>query len=69
MKLQAVLLIFSLLFISLNSCALAWSANDAIRGKIEEFRSLMPCGINGGPPLVPFQHEQLDIDLDIDMIR
>lgn len=61
------LLCLVLLTVLVNG-ACAWSINDMIRDKVEEFREHMPCGIKGGPPLAPFQHELLDIDVDTKMI-
>lgn len=38
--------------------------NNILREKIEKIRSQMPCGINGGPGLVPFREEFIDVSYD-----
>lgn len=38
--------------------------NNILREKIENLRLQMPCGINGGPSLVPFREELVDVSYD-----
>lgn len=39
--------------------------NNILREKIENIRQRMPCGINGGPGLVPFRKEIVDVGYDL----
>lgn len=51
------------------SCLALPAVNQALRNMIEEIRLQMPCGINGGPPLVPYRQELLPIEYEEDMIK
>lgn len=53
----------------LQLCHALPAVNKAIRNKIEEIRLQMPCGIDGGPSLVPFQKDSLAIEYEEDMIK
>jgi len=43
--------------------------NKILREKIENIRLQMPCGINGGPSLVPFRGEFVDLSYDSSTVR
>lgn len=40
------------------------SVIGAFRDQIEQFRRQMACGLNGGPPLAPFNAEYFALDFD-----
>lgn len=60
-----VLLSMFMVLLAINSAQSLPGINQAIRNKIEEMRLQMPSGIGGGPPLVPFRHDILEIDYNV----
>lgn len=43
--------------------------NKILREKIESIRLQMPCGINGGPGLVPFRKEFVNLNYNTSTVR
>lgn len=41
------------------------SVEDALLERIEQFREQMPCGIDGGPPLAPYELAEQDLTFDV----
>lgn len=41
------------------------SIEDSLLERLERFREQMPCGINGGPPLAPYQLDELHFDQSV----
>lgn len=41
------------------------SVEQSLLERIEQFRRQMPCGIDGGPPLAPFELAEQDLALSL----
>lgn len=63
-----VLLSMSVVLLVTKSAESGPAINHFILNKIEAIRSEMPNGLYGGPPLVPLQYDNLDIDYDRDNV-
>lgn len=66
---QVQLLSVFMVLLAINSAESLPAINQAIRNKIEEIRLQMPCGIGNGPPLVPFRHDILEIDYNLEKMK
>lgn len=55
-----------MVLVAIQSAESVPAINNAIRKKIEEMRQKMPKGLYGGPPLVPYRRQKLDIHYKMD---